>query len=202
MLTAVESASAGELFLLYSARLESFIARWIPEMLCQRNPPADLAQDVWERALPGLGAVHRDDPDGVWPYLCKLAQCRVNDLWRIVYAMKKRRERPEAADTDAETVADYVASANPTPPESLVAGEDEKEMQTALAALPADWRRALDLRVHGRSYREIAAESGGTEKSVERTLHRARRRLRELLSAAAGQPDRQKHPHAGCPEKK
>jgi RNA polymerase sigma-70 factor (ECF subfamily) len=64
----------------------------------------------------------------------------------------------------------------------------------ALAELPEAYREAFCLRhFSGMSYEEIAAETGATAQGVGVTLHRAKARLKRLLTAAGVADEQGRH---------
>lgn len=70
----------------------------------------------------------------------------------------------------------------PQPPESLALGEKRERLRTALAELPADDRSVLALAcIDELTLAEVARIEGCTTGAVKTRLHRARRRLAELL---------------------
>ena len=67
-------------------------------------------------------------------------------------------------------------------PQHLFAGEIEKLVRDCMAEMPELTRQVFTARrIHGKSYREIAAECGITERRVETELEKALGKLREVL---------------------
>lgn len=87
-------------------------------------------------------------------------------------------------------VLERQADPRPTPLESLLAREHQRELRCALAALPDANRNALLMHVWGgASYAEIAAFTGVRITTVEGRIYRAKRQMRRLLPEIAPQRD-------------
>jgi len=93
-----------------------------------------------------------------------------------------RKKRPIPIDPLPQA-ADGLAS----PPSQVDLKERDKLIQTALDALPADYRMAVVLRYfEGLSGTEMAVAMGRSEKAVERLLSRARSALEPQLRGLLG----------------
>jgi RNA polymerase sigma-70 factor (ECF subfamily) len=114
-------------------------------------------------------------------------------LHRIVMNLcldRKRRERSSrrvewTEEVERELEADPEAPGAPEPALALERAELRGQLAAAIASLPEDARRTLELReVDGLSYQEIAEALGVPKGTVMSRLHYARRRVREALVAA------------------
>jgi len=77
----------------------------------------------------------------------------------------------------------------PVPESSELRATERDELERALARLPEGQRTVLVLKdVYDLSCREIGDEIGIEEGAVKVRLHRARKRLREILSEQGGEP--------------
>ncbi len=63
----------------------------------------------------------------------------------------------------------------------VIRDETRCRLRQEIEQLPADQRQALDLRLQGRSTREIASLLGANPPTVRKRLSRAVHRLREVL---------------------
>jgi RNA polymerase sigma-70 factor, ECF subfamily len=114
-----------------------------------------------------------DDAGAFWSWLTVLAQSAAVDggrrrrrYWTLLKNYALGWLRPRAA-APVETDAD---------------GRLHEHLDRALAALPADDRALLEAKYFaGASVRELAAQSGQTEKAIESRLLRLRRQLREMI---------------------
>jgi RNA polymerase sigma-70 factor (ECF subfamily) len=114
------------------------------------------------------------EPEVAQAWLFKVAQnvclTRRRSSWR-----RRRVERPE----DLQEIQDFL-------PAPTRAGEELLGIDDALAALPAQQRRAILLREwQGLSYREVAEKMGLSQGAVETLIFRARR----SLAAALDEPE-------------
>ena len=100
-----------------------------------------------------------------------------------------RRERSleaELAQSEAR-LEGLLAVDESSPSERAARGEDFLRLARALARLPDDQRRAVELHhLKGLTVAEVAAEIGRTRPAVVGLLFRGLKRLRELLAEARG----------------
>jgi RNA polymerase sigma-70 factor (ECF subfamily) len=153
---------------------------------------------VWRTAYRLLG--HRADADECFQevFLAALEVSRreaVRDwgalLRRLVSARAMDRLRRRYRQGDSRPVADWDAlpGSSPLPSQSAEDAELTGSLRAALAALPPSQAEAFLLHhLEGWSYREIAGHLTISVDAVGVLLHRARRRLRELLESSAEAP--------------
>ena len=134
----------------------------------------DVAQDVYLRAYRGLRRFRGDAQFTTWLYRIT-ANCSSNLL------AKRARTRTEPLPDDVPLVDGHPDH----DPELRVIGADERtRIAAALALLPWRLRQVIVLRdIYDLPHGSIAAELGITEAAAKVRLHRARRRLREVLEA-------------------
>jgi RNA polymerase sigma-70 factor (ECF subfamily) len=99
------------------------------------------------------------------------------------------RERSlHAALEDSSARLEALLAADQTSPsERAVRHEELRRLAAALAALPEDQRRAVELHhLHGLPVEEVARELGRTESAAGGLLRRGLKRLRELLREPTG----------------
>ena len=115
-----------------------------------------------------------------WPaLLTRLCTCRAIDLLR-------RRLR-QTHRTNGLDKWSSVASSNPGPVELAQASELSARIRLALTQLPNQQAEVFCMRfLNDLSYRDIARQLGIKNSAVGVKLHRARSRLRELLSRPNG----------------
>jgi RNA polymerase sigma-70 factor (ECF subfamily) len=125
-----------------------------------------LADDIVQETYLRLLRIEQpsDDPAVQRALIFRIASNLIVDHWRRV-----RRERPETA----------------APPETGASGPDfalRLDMARVFAALRPEQRQLVWLAyVEGASHKEIGAAIGVRERSVRVLLHRAKRKLAELL---------------------
>jgi RNA polymerase sigma-70 factor (ECF subfamily) len=153
----------------------------------------DVVQEAYLRAYRGLRRFRGDSQFTTWLYRIT-ANCSANLL------AKRARTRTEALPDDAPLV-----DAHPDhDPEQRAAGEAERaRVAGALAVLPARLRQVIVLRdIYDLPHGAIAKELGISEAAAKVRLHRARRRLKELLTEPAhggGDGQRQADDHERDP---
>jgi RNA polymerase sigma-70 factor (ECF subfamily) len=134
----------------------------------------DVLQETFAKAWLRIGSFQGDSSLYTWLYRVAVNGCKDH--------LKRRRRRP-VRRLDEESTADLPAAA-PAPLEGIERREARVRVRTAIAALPPKFRAVLSLReIEGMAYHEIAEVLGLSLGTVESRLFRARRRLRDLLSA-------------------
>lgn len=135
----------------------------------------DAAQEAFLRAYRGLRDFRGESRFSTWLY--KLAGSAAIDLIR-----RRKDAQFLSLHDEAENVPD-VPDERFSPETELEKKEVRENVQRALAALPADYRRILTLReLGGLSYEELAEELGLEPGTVKSRLSRARQKLCALLS--------------------
>lgn len=134
---------------------------------------ADLADDIVAEAfLELVRAEQRGEvPDNELAWLHRVAANRVID-----WSRKRARWTGHVPPSDATEDAPEVAA---------LREESRREVRAALAAFPADTRRALLLEGEGYHPAEIAQLIGRSGQATRTLLCRARRRLRDNLELQA-----------------
>jgi RNA polymerase sigma factor (sigma-70 family) len=140
-----------------------------------RADAEDLTQEVFLRAFRSIDEVDPADPAG-W-----LHRITVNAH------IDQLRRRARRADELSAEVGEGLRCSAPGPEQVVVSRRLDADLEDALAALPADARRAVLLRdVEGLSYLEVANRMGVGTDTVRSWIHRGRSRLRTALSHRAG----------------
>lgn len=159
-----------ELVRRYQDRVYGMAAR-----LVGGSPDAeDIAQEVFLKAFRGLEGFKGDAKFSTWLY-------RIT--WNLCTDWVRRNRKPgrqhSSIDEAPETADSRVDVAG-----SLVESERRDEIQRALDELPQKYRAVVTLMYFQKmSYDQISAVLGLPLKTIETRLYRARRMLRERLSA-------------------
>lgn len=104
---------------------------------------------------------------------------------RHLLAEYARRSRIVPIELLGEIDALNLISGEPGPERQVGARQELVQLRAVVAALPAQCRRAFELRkFEGLSYREIATKMGLSEKTVENHLGRALAKLSDSLGGA------------------
>ena len=133
-----------------------------------RRDAEDVAQEAYLRIYRGLAGFREEAQFETWVY-------------RIVTncAMTHLRKRGRFGEIVSEETLDV-----PIPDRAADLAVDRDELARGMATLPEGQRTVLVLKdVYGLSCREIGHELGIEEGAVKVRLHRARKRLKELLSS-------------------
>lgn len=152
--------------------------RTLWRLLARRDDVEECFQETFLAAL----KLSRRQTVESWPaLLCSVATARGIDRLRKRYRRVDVGENGSHGSTDrrlAETM-----STEPSPAEHAVATELSEQLRHALSQLPKKQAEAFSLyALCGWSHREIGERTEMTENAVGVTIHRARQRLRELLS--------------------
>lgn len=142
----------------------------------------DLAQDTFVKAFRNLAAFDATRRLSAW--ILRIAHNVGVD------AMRRRRMRIVSSDAptgrDTSRPAEVPAPSTPDPVERQAL---RRALQSAMATLRPDQREAVALRYEdGLSYEEIGQVLGIPEVTARSHVHRARKELARLLTAAGWQP--------------
>lgn len=170
------------------AAVRCFVERYLPRIyhlayrMC-RQP--DLARDAAQEALTiALQKIHQFRGESrliTWLYQILFHEClrsrRESTRWATMVSLD---ERPDLAALSRFSLL-------PGPEEQVLRDETRRLFWEAVERLPPAWRSVYLLReVEGLSTEEVARVLGTSAANVKVRLHRARRRLRELLGDAGG----------------
>jgi RNA polymerase sigma factor (sigma-70 family) len=146
-------------------RLQAIVAHNVraPEALIE-----DACQIAWSQWV-----THRDrvSPNSV---LAWLATTAIREALRLVRLESRHVPLTEEREAGAKVINLPVRGPGP---EQLV---EFRERLAEVRRLPVRQQRALWMQSFGYDYREIAAQTGATRRSVERNLMRARRGLEQV----------------------
>ena len=137
-----------------------------------RDAPAaeDATAEVFVRALAALPRF-RARGGGFRPWLFRIARNAVVDTVRARRPQVPFEEGPDLVD------------AAPTPEDAAVVGDGRRALWAAMARLPPDQRRVVELRLAGLTGAEIAQVLGKSVASIKMLQLRAMARLRRSLKA-------------------
>jgi RNA polymerase sigma-70 factor, ECF subfamily len=155
-----------------AAHIDAVYAYARTHLLPRADVADDVVQEVFLAALNGLAAFQGQSSLRTW--LMAIARHKVEDVYR------RRLRMPEALDDIEGSEAEPPADEAPLD-EHIDSLRQRAKARHVLARLPERYALLLLWRYwQQRSTREMAASIGGSEKSVERALARARARFREL----------------------
>jgi RNA polymerase sigma-70 factor (ECF subfamily) len=132
----------------------------------------DVVQEAYLRAFRSVRRFRGDAQFTTWMY-------RITANCASTLLARRARQRSEPLDDDA-VVVDLRADHDPE--HRATSAEDRARVAEALSVLPWRLRQVVVLRdIYDLAHRDIAAELGISEAAAKVRLHRARRRLREML---------------------
>ena len=161
-------------------RLRNFIRRWIPN----EADAEDVLQEVFYELVSAVRFTEPIEQIGAW--LFRVARNRIIDRFR----RKKRRPVAESEFEDRETgerlsFEDLLPSPDLGPDATYARSLLTEELADALEELPEEQREVfIEHEIEGRSFKEIAAETGVSVNTLLSRKHYAvlylRERLREI----------------------
>ena len=158
------------------ARLRNFIRRRVPD----RNDAEDILQDVFYELVEAYRLMKPIEQVGAWLY--RVARNRITDLFR-----KKKPETfsgQQKTDVEGEelSIEDLLPSPDGGPEAAYFRSVLLDEIDDALGELPDEQREVfIAHEIEGRSFKEIAAESGVSVNTLLSRKHYAVMHLRERL---------------------
>ncbi len=163
------SAAWRSAFSSHSGTILQFLKRRLPQQEAE-----DLLQETFLRAM-RAGAPERID--NLRSYLLATAKHLTLNVLR-----RPRLFRPSPGGSPAPL--EDVPAPHPGPHENASFHMLSEALSRALSTLPASQRRAFEMAaLEGRSYDEVARETGATLAQVKINIYRARRRLTEVLAS-------------------
>ena len=161
----------------YRPALERIAAGAIAPDLRKRVSPESVAQSVCRTFLRRMHAnpYELQDAGTLWGLLCAIALTKVREKVRFHRRQRRRTDR-EVPLEEAGEVADAAALS----PE--VSAAFQEGLEQALLEIDAEERRILELRLYGKTQREIATELACSERTVRRLLHGLEEKLRNRLA--------------------
>lgn len=135
----------------------------------------DLTQETFVRATISLSVHHHEN---IRAWLLKTARNAYLDEWR---KREKRKWIPfsESLLNQREMISPYGL-----PEDEMMKVEDQKDVEQLLSYLPETYRSVIYLReIVGLSYAEIQKTLDFTEGQVKVTLHRAKKKLAQLIES-------------------
>lgn len=168
-------------------RVLAVVGRYISDWSeCQ-----DVAQDAFVRAFRAIDSFRGDAQFSTWMH-----RIAVNTAKNHLIAQNRRPPTDDIELSDAEVVSDSARLRHTdTPERELMREQVQRCVLDAVAALPADWRQAFELReVQGLSYEQIAQQMACPVGTVRSRIYRAREaidhHLRPLLEGRSATRER------------
>jgi RNA polymerase sigma-70 factor (ECF subfamily) len=160
-------------------KYERKIFNMIYRMVGNYDDAVDLTQETFLRVYKSLRSFRGEANIYTWIYQIALNLCRTK-------LAQDKRMRVISLDQEIETEEGEMEREIPddsmTPEQTWEARNIQEAVQRAIEKLPLPYREVIVLHdLQGFSYEEIANMLGINEEAVRVRLHRARKRLKELL---------------------
>ncbi len=158
----------------FADRLLNRIRARLPSTLTARTDPEDVVQSVFRRLIAHYGQGGYSAPDGneLWRLLLTIAMNKIRDEDAYHRARRRDIRRTRSANADfADEIPD-------DPGDTLL----RLVIEELIAPLSADRRTAVELRLEGHDFAEIAAKVGRSKRTIERYLQEFRDRLGGTLA--------------------
>lgn len=160
------------------ARLRNFIRRRVPDPL----DAEDILQDVFSELVEAYRLMKPIEQVGAW--LFRVARNRITDLFRKKRPLALADQQVFVANGETLLLEDLLPSKDISPEAAYSRSVLLDALEDALDELPAEQREVfLAHEVEGRSFKELAAETGLTVNTLLSLKHYAVLRLRKRLQA-------------------
>jgi len=145
--------------------------------------PSDVVQQTMLEAHQAWGQFRGQSPAELAAFLRRILAHNLTDALRRYGAAARNVDLEKGLADSSARLEGLLAADQPSPSQQAVQVEDLQHLARALAQLPEDQRRAVELRhLHGSSVAEIAEQLMRSETAVGGLLRRGLKRLRELMS--------------------
>jgi len=158
------------------ARLRSFIRRRVPD----REDAEDILQDVFYELVEAYRLMQPIEQVGAW--LFRVARNRITDLFRKKKPEALQDQKMSPMDGEQVTLEDLLPSSDGGPEAAFARTVLLDELDHALDELPEEQREVfIAHEFEGRSFKELATQSGLTVNTLLSRKHYAVIHLRERL---------------------
>ncbi len=156
-------------------------------VLRNEDDARDAVQDAFLKAYGSLDRFQGRSSFYTWLYRIVMNQCL--DRKRRDKSGREVEWNDEAASSQSPAAGALAAGGAPVAPDEAVErGELRAAVAEAIAELPEDARRTIELReIDGLTYREISEALGIAKGTVMSRLHYARRKLQQTLASAGAE---------------
>jgi RNA polymerase sigma-70 factor (ECF subfamily) len=185
-----DEAALKTLLTMSRPRVREYVSRRLPACLRPHYAPDDIVQDTHVEVFRRIGSFDARGDDGFDRWLCTIAVNRIRDALRRHRAAKRggdgedaRRKRIEDSSI---ALLDILADPGRTPSRSVARVEAVDAVQSAIAALPEQYRQAVQLvHIEENAVCEAALRMGRTERAVHALLRRGLERMRKHLKSGS-----------------
>jgi RNA polymerase sigma-70 factor (ECF subfamily) len=162
------------------ARYEKSVYKFAYTLARNYDDAADIAGQVFVRLYENIHTFRNDSHFTSWLF------CIVRNVYVDTCVRPQHRSHlslDDGLEIDGDRLAREVVDSAPTPLEATIAKEKQQVLRRAIRHLPQYQRKMMEMyHAEGRSYEEIAKETGLSLGTVKSRLSRARQMLRERLA--------------------
>lgn len=186
-----DAAAVEQLLLGRYSTLERHIALKIPADARRHVAAEDVLQDVFTQVFRDIGQFEQRGDGSFLAWLKGIADHRLADALKGIRRKKRGGDLHqftpnEAAASTVRQLVDQVCVGSHFPSHFAAGNEAAQAIQIAVAALPDDQRDAIRARFFdGMTVEQIAQQTGRTENAVRGLIHRAQKRLAEMMGRAS-----------------
>jgi len=163
--------AAWEMLEVYGPHVQRYIRRSLNPLMRSKFDSVDFAQVVWASFFREPGRIRRlDTPEQLMGYLASMARHKVvGEVRHRMYSDKRDLNREVFIEDSPESEDRALTARDPTPSAVAIARERWTQM---LDEQPETVRQIVELRFHGASFVEIAAQLQLNERTVRRAIER------------------------------
>jgi RNA polymerase sigma-70 factor (ECF subfamily) len=167
-------------------QLETRLAGLVPKSLQPVLPVEDLLQDTFVHAIRSLPRCRATTSESFAAWLDTIAKNRVIDAVRRIKSQKRNGGWQTSAVSSSWSVVVEWCQEDSTPGRLAARHEAQARIASAIGRLPPDERDAMRLRyLQGASLAETADGVRRSPAAARGLLHRARRRLRDIMQSSS-----------------
>lgn len=178
-LCAGDDEAAAQIFHRFAGRLIGLARTQLQQGLQGKIDPEDVLQSVFRSFFRRQqeGQFQLDSWDSLWAVLTVMTLRKCGHLKEYFRASRRDVRREEPITAEAVQALGNICAREPTPEEAAGLAD---LLESVLRDFDERERRIVSLHLQGYSHTEIGAEVGRAERTVRRTIARARKRLKRL----------------------
>jgi RNA polymerase sigma-70 factor (ECF subfamily) len=187
-----DQAALERLMLAHYDELARRVEQRLPRSLQSVVGADDIVQSTYAQVFAKIDQYEHRDDGSFLAWLLAIAENRLRDAIRAQGRKKRGGDRvrvsttPDDQQSGAANLFDALAGPGNTPSRSLARREGIRAVQVAVAGLPDEHRRAVELRYfEGYSLEETARLMDRSTGAVRGLLDRAKKKMRETLERAS-----------------
>jgi RNA polymerase sigma-70 factor, ECF subfamily len=162
-------------------RYEKSVYKFAYTLARNYDDAADIAGQVFVRLYENIHTFRNDSHFTSWLF-CIVRNVYVDTCIRAPH--RSHLSLDDGMEIDGDRLVREIVDPSPSPEQRSIESEKQQVLQKAIRHLPGYQRRMMEMyHAEGRSYEEIARETGLSLGTVKSRLSRARQMLRERLAS-------------------